>query len=347
MNIKSNKLEIAVLVLAIAFGYGVYKVLGAMKGQPQLSDESITYVMPRPESEVSTDWDLADREIERTFENPFEAKEKAAQADVDTQKQKKMPASVVDNKKKTKKSSQSRKSKTDIKVVNSEDSISENMKDQSVTQEQTDEAQPEDGNFEEELRQQKQKNSANNQPKPEKENLLPEQWKSLLLSQPTPENMQKLIKAFESGDIDATAYYEVLGALLKSSSSNAQAVGLQGAKAFPTGKSFILVAQNIENLRRDSKGQAEAFLDSFAQASKFPALAQAMTLGDVDVAKLAVEVLLKSKTGQVSNDPRSLRGDGTSAPAGYSQFVQIFNRWKESDNLALRSLAQGALSALT
>ncbi len=77
MSFTDRKLEIAIggsiLVLILAMGYLLKTPVQAVLGE-----QDVVYEMPRPKrSFLAALFDLGDREVSRTYKNPFNKKKKA------------------------------------------------------------------------------------------------------------------------------------------------------------------------------------------------------------------------------------------------------------------------------
>jgi hypothetical protein len=181
------------------------------------------------------------------------------------------------------------------------------------------------------------------------------QWRSLVVGQPTKENVMKLVAAFNSKEVDAGTLYLIMGDLMQSSNAETQSQGLLIGQNVPSLKSFAIVSENYDKLDASVKKNADEYLAGYMQSSKLGILAMALQSENSQVvyhaAQAMVTGLTKVKSGQgtVTGGTRldSVRGVvASSTGKSYSQFVSILQNLVTTGDSSVVPLAQSALTQI-
>ncbi len=348
MTIADNKLEISIVAMVVLMAAGVFHVMTSIKGQGSL-ERDIVYEMPRPKGFQGSDLDLSDREIDREYVNPFVKREKLAPIAANQKPAPVAAKKAVDAAKKKAEADAAAKKAAQVTArVVPKDAAKPLGSDSTA---KTDQAYAPPGNAYGNPQENNEPNGADK--KKDDNKLSPDQWRALVVGQPTAENMEKLIAARTSGEVDSATYNTIIGDLLKSSNPTTQEVGLTGAKAFPDAGSFIVVAQNEEHLSGNELVTAKTFLSSYTQGNGLNALATVLQSNDDAVVAQATEVIVagyqsvKKGTPISTPDPRNGRGTvTTSSTASYQKFIAIFQQLAKSSDSNIASLANSALAQI-
>jgi len=189
----------------------------------------------------------------------------------------------------------------------------------------------------------------------DKDTLSAAQWRSLVVGQPTKENVMKLVAAFGAKDVDAGTLYTIMSDLMQSSNAETQSQGLLIGQSVPSYNSFSIVSVNYEKLDASVKKSADDYLAGYMQSSKLGILAMALQSENTQVvyhaAQAMVTGLTKVKSGQGTvtggNRYDSVRGVvASSSGKSYSQFVSILQNLVTNGDSSVAGLAQSALTQI-
>jgi hypothetical protein len=342
MSLKDNKLEIAIVVVGLVLIGSVGNLFKAPV-QRALQNNEISFEMIRPKSILAALFDLGGREVARNYVNPFgnkKATEEAKTTPNTEDKTKKAEAAKTAQKKADDKKSEDKKSETEIRVVGADPGFKAGGADDinlgganggtiatggaagtDTTKSATD-----------------------------KDKMTAAQWRSLVLGQPTKENVNKMVVAYIDKDLTDAEFYSIVNDLLKNSNTETQALGLSAASSFYSSTAFNTVASNYKTMTSDNQTTAMAYMLGFANAGRLSALASSLKSSDSEVVSLAAEVVVKgynsAKSGTVTSSTRN-RGDAfANALTNYDQFRDIFKSLSESSNAEIASTATSALSQI-
>jgi hypothetical protein len=182
--------------------------------------------------------------------------------------------------------------------------------------------------------------------------LSPAQWRALLVAQPTKENVDKLVAAFNKKEVDSGTVYLIMNDLLQSSNGTSQAAGLSIAQSVPSLQSFSAVANNYDKLSPGSKPAADSYFQTYMQSSRLSILALALKSGDTEVVQHAVQTMVTGlqnvkSGGAAANDPRPSRGVvSTGKTNAYTQFIPILQQLSQGSDGSVAGLAQNALTQI-
>ncbi|WP_413559914.1 hypothetical protein [Bdellovibrio sp. HCB209] len=345
MGFKENKLEIAMVVAAVALVGGLGNLFKAPV-QKALGTE-FSFEMIRPKSVLAALFDLGGREVARSYVNPFGNPKAATTTTPNTEdKTQKAAATTAKNDAKKaadKKAEEDKKAKTDISVVNSDDSRKVGGDDLTTSNGsggQSVGANNADGD----------KNSSDSEK--DKDKMTAQQWRNLVLGQPTKENVNKMVLAYMDADLTDGEFFGIVKELLLNSNAETQSLGLSAASSFYSSTAFNTVASTYKTLSTDTQTKAMAYLLGFANAGRLGALASSLQSSNADVVTLAAEIVVKgynsAKSGaNTSQGSGRTRGDAfTNSLTSYSQFQKIFENLKDSSDAAIQTAANNALSQI-
>lgn len=341
MGFSDKKLEITmgalVLVMVGALGYVLKTPV-----QQAIANNEFTFEMPRPKAFFASLFDLGNREISRTYVNPFDKKKKEDVKKPDVVKALPAPTpkkATVAKKTDTKKDDAAKKPSVEVTVV--QDSPHEGLAADGVRNNrpgnnggngaggETAATDATDTN----------KNSA-------------DQWRALLNAQPTKENVDKMVAAFAAGELDSASFYSIVGDLLKNNKAETQKMGVyalssSGYKA----PAFALASEYYEQLSSEAQSAAHTYLVSYATKGYLTILQGALHSSKASVVEVAAQVVIEgyqaAKSGNTSTPPRASRGDEVaSSLSGYAKFVPIFQTLAQSGDAEIAQLANSALSQI-
>lgn len=346
MSLSDRKLEITMVGLAVVVAGGLSYLLKTPVRQA-MHEIDMVYEMPRPRSFFASLFDLGDREISRTYVNPFDKKElekkppdKKAEIPGPAKKSQ-VAQKPKTNKKKTEEAG--KKKSVDVRIVDASDTTPILGGHDSVA------GGPLGPNGGE---------SAGNEKDPkaseqaEKNALSGAQWRALIMAQPNRDNINKLLQAYSNQEVDDGTFYTIVTDLLRDNKNENQALGLYAVNSIFSFKSFSVVAQYFDQLSTENQSKAQTYLMSYAVTSRFSYLMAALQSQQVTTVEAAAEVVMQGYISAQNGekpiiDPRLSRIDGNkNNAADYSRFVPIFQQLAKSQDSYISNLAQSALSQI-
>ncbi|NUN04392.1 MAG: hypothetical protein HUU57_01405 [Bdellovibrio sp.] len=348
MNFSDKKIEISILSLSLLLVVGLGYLFKTPVQNAVTEIQEIIYEMPRPKNSfLAALFSLGDREISRTYKNPFvkkKADDKKAAEVAKATPAKSVAAKKTEPKKIAKKDDKNAKKKVEVAVVGGVDEKKWSA-----------EAELSGGSFGGTGQVAYNETGANNKNPTtlqDKNDMSGAQWRALLAAQPTKENVAKLLQAYEAKDIDDQAFYTIVTDLYRNNKSEVQLLGLAAVRAVYNVKSFSLTAEYYDQLAKDVQPQAHAYLLTYAVTPRLPILAAALKSSNSNVVEAAMEVVLLGHKNAMSGvnlntDPRNARGDvQTNSVSGYAKFIPIFQQLALSSDPAIAGLANTALSQI-
>lgn len=343
MDIRENKIELGIAVLAAIMIAGLFRVFGGMGADSRIETKEISYEMPRAKSDLVGEFGLDGRDIDRRYVNPFEKKNKAVdpaaakKAAADAAAKAKQAAAAAEAAKKA--AEAKKKAQTQYRVVEADRRrLTPDLRDSNPQQ-------PHYANPELVFR----KTAGQTENENRKDLLTPNQWHDLLKGQPTMANMQKLVDAVRANEIDPETFYSIAEEMLKSQDESKQKVALAGLEQVPTAGSFIVIA-NAQGLTGGMNDLADAILESYAAKPKHGALMGVLRSDDQVAALAAASVVMagikaSKEGGPSTGTPRPGR-EQSAALNDWGLFVPIFQEWASSGEAALQGPASSILSQL-
>lgn len=347
MRNLDNKIEFAIGVTAVVLFASLGYFLNGVKSKSPGEILNMVYQMPRPSNYSAAGFDLSGREVDREYVNPF-LKKKADSKDKKADSIKNVNQPLNPSKEAAGKKAQAANKKNDKKK--GEVSVSVVEKDENGLSGSAEEnfqpaigsnvkmMAPQTANAEE-LDNTKKNLDRDNQ-------MSPDQWRSLLAAQPTAKNLNLLVAAFNQKQIDEAAYFTIITDLLSNSKSEVQVLGVYGANAVPSAKSFALLAQAESSLSPEAASQANKVMAGYSKSARQSAIMKVMGSGDSVVVTKAISVLIagyeNAKT-EVGGD-RGDRGEvSEQALASFLKFVPVLRSLQGSSDSKVSSAANQAL----
>jgi hypothetical protein len=299
--------------------------------------------MPRPKAFFASLFDLGNREISRTYVNPFDKKKKAEEKKPEVAKVLPAPKptpKAVAKKEAPKKTEEAKKPEVAVNVAQEnppEGAGADGLRNNGKAPK---EAAP------------KPNDTAANDPNADTGKNSADQWRALLNAQPTKENVDKMVKAFVAGELDSASFYSIVGDLLKNNKSETQKMGVYAlASSGYKAPAFVLASESFDQLSPEAKTAAHAYLVSYATKGYLTILQGALQSSKASVVEVAAQVVIEgyqaAKSGNTSTPPRASRGDEVaSGVSGYSKFVPIFKSLAQSGDATIVQLANTALGQM-
>jgi hypothetical protein len=190
---------------------------------------------------------------------------------------------------------------------------------------------------------------------PEKEKLTADQWKSLILSQPTQENILRLIEALKKDEIDSSSYLEIASTLMRDNSEEKKKLGVMALTANLNLESFSIAVKIQGSLTGAPQKSVQDYLFSYNRIQGISVLDQALKSQDTEVRTVAADVISRAITAIRSGQPlfststsRGSRGEASSSTTleTYRRLLPTLQWLVSNPNLGLTQWAQGLLSQL-
>ncbi|WP_413586382.1 hypothetical protein [Bdellovibrio sp. HCB274] len=348
MKLKDNKLEIAILVVAAVLVGGVGNLFKAPV-QKAIQNGDISFEMIRPKSVLAALFDLGGREVSRNYVNPFgnkksEEKTSTPNTEDKTKQAAAAAAKTAAKKAEDKKADADKKPETTVNVVQADAGFragSDDLTTGSGTGAGGQLAQDGGPGAADKSKTDKDKKS-----------MTADQWRSLVLGQPTKENVNKMVVAYMDAELTDGEFYGIVKELLQNSNAETQSLGLSAASSFYTAPAFNVVASSYDTFGSDMQTKAMAYMLGYANAGRLGALASSLKSSNVEVVKLAAEIVVKgynsAKEGTSTSQGNRYRGDAfVNALGNYTQFTKIFTELAaSSQNSEIAGIANSALSQI-
>lgn len=342
MAFTDRKLETGILVLSVVLLGGLGYVLKTPV-QSVILGQDIVYEMPRiKKSFLASLFDLGDREVDRSYTNPFAKKKAEEKKKEEAKKAEVAAAKAAAAKAVAKKAAETKKPKVEINTVQAaptktwgDDGFFGNSNPQNGAQV----AAGNGGN-----------NAADSDA--DKSDMTGDQWKALLRAQPTADNVAKLVAAYSKQEVDTETFYSIVADLYKSNKPETQALGLAAVKSFYNANSFVVTTQYMDQFTTDMQKNAHDYLDSYA-SGRLAALAAVLKGSDTEAIAEAARVVLegyeKAKSGtSLSTDPRNTRGNVvlSNSVSDYAQFYAIFQVLTGHQDAEIAGLASSGVAKI-
>lgn len=342
-NHNLNYIGIGIGFLAVGLLIFLFSFLDGSRKNVDINT-SIVYEMPRPQSqELWDEFSLQDREIQRTYKTlpskPLQLPPPAAKPTTKSNAKKADPKKAQANTK-----AQDHANTGD--VAQNADSNARSQEDNATPNAQL----PLLANKNKEKAKAPAEDVVVNDPV--NDLISPSQWRSLLLAEPTIQNMDKLVVAYREQKIEASSFYGIVADLSKSNKPEVQTVALYGLERTPSLQSYMMTIKTRETLSGQNKSYSERILLSYNRSDRLPILAQALKTNDTNVVVTTAQIinsgLAQIKQGRPVDFSRESRTNATPAQSlsSYQQFVPIFQGFQSSGNETLVNLASTFLNHL-
>lgn len=345
MDGSDNKLRnLSLLILVLVSGV-LFLVFKSMKVRT-IKIQEADYVMPRVQGTSFSDYDLSQRQVHREQINPFEKIENQLnQAKANPVTQKTAPATKKENTKNKAQSKTDKKKQTGVetRVVERADDGGLSPSAEEPINSYAFQKPPQAKEAKKSNEGTAQQNNPDNE-----DRMSAEQWRALLQSEPTFENMKKLIQATSEQKVPVGEFYMIIEDLLASQNPQTQSVGLFGAQAMPSAQSFSIIARHYELFSEQTKKFADQILFDYNQPQLLSSISQALQSSEEVVALKAGEILQKGIQDLRSGTPTSSRTPrgGSVAQAGVTQYNSMIPLLQQLSASPQGSIAQMASSIL-
>ena len=143
-----------------------------------------------------------------------------------------------------------------------------------------------------------------------------EEWIHTLTTEPTKENLNKLIDAYNNRAVTAETFYKVVDALLADNHAETRELGLQALAQEPSVTSFIMLSEIASDTKGDSafRAKAEEQLTKYASIRQLGVLHSILDGSDNPNATIAAAKDLEELIKSVSNPQTPPNGNPPSAP---------------------------------
>ncbi len=128
--------------------------------------------------------------------------------------------------------------------------------------------------------------------KPEK--MTSAEWRSLILTQPSQENMQKMIKALPAGEIELDTFLEISEALIKDNSQEKRRMGIWSLTSVYRQEAFIMSAHLAPDTDAASQKLLNEYLYNYNRAQTLIILEQVLKSADAVAAAAAAQAITKA-----------------------------------------------------
>lgn len=339
MDFKENKHEIMIGILICIFFASLYMFFKGPNKNASKPLLTTNYEMPRPKTLPQSSFSLDGREIDYEYENPF-AKKDGSKSDKDKKGVIKDAKKKKDDKKKVA-DKKNQKKATPGRVVHVKLNRDQQQGEQKAAEPMGAGGSGYHGN--------QGQNPLANQPQqdPEDQDRTAQQWRSLLNAQPTQENMDRLLRAYNRKQISDAEFYSIIDDLMKNNRSDTQRVALYGLRAIHSAKSFSIISENYDSLSSDVKPQAMQMLMSYADSARADVLGQAMRSGRPKTVYMAVKVVQMSLQNS-GTDARDVRAGGNQRVLRkFSTLMPTLQQLQQSGQSEIAALSQQVYAQLS
>ncbi|MFN9066984.1 MAG: hypothetical protein ACK5V3_07130, partial [Bdellovibrionales bacterium] len=190
---------------------------------------------------------------------------------------------------------------------------------------------------------------------PEKEKLTADQWKSLVLSQPSQENILRLVEALKKDEIDNVSFIEIATTLIRDNSEEKKKLGVMALTASLSVESFSAAVKLQGSLSGSLQKIVQDYLFSYNRIQGIAILDQALKSSDIEVRTAAADMISRAVTAIRSGQPlfssstgRGSRGEASSSTTldSYRRLLPTLQWLMTNPNLGLTQWAQSLLSQL-
>jgi hypothetical protein len=183
------------------------------------------------------------------------------------------------------------------------------------------------------------------------------EWKSLILTQPTKENIQKMITAFANGDIDLETYIEISETLIKDNSQDKRKMGAWALTSIYNRQAFTAAAHMVVDTDTTTQTTLNTYLYSYNSINTLAILDQILRGSDTVAATAAAQNITKAiQALQAQTSSGSSGGNSSGRNPGsattvtqlsMSSFQRLIPTLKYLVQKNLNSLSQWAQSTLS
>lgn len=184
------------------------------------------------------------------------------------------------------------------------------------------------------------------------------EWTSLILAQPTQENVGEMIKALAAGQIDVNTYLEISEKLIRDNSQEKKRLGIWALTSIHRREAFSLAAHLAVDADANSQGLLRDYLYSYNQAQRLSVFDQVLKSQDAVAAAAAAQAISRSITaiqsGNNNQASSGSRGNGSRNGSivqqlslrSYQSLIPTLRFVSDKNLHNLSQWAQGLLSQL-
>lgn len=187
----------------------------------------------------------------------------------------------------------------------------------------------------------------------EKEKMDSAAWRSLVLTQPTTANVQKMIQAFQNNEIDSETYFEIVESLVKDNSEEKRKMGLWALTSVAHSTGFTMASHTVAEVDAESQKKLNDYMYSYNNARTLSILDEVLRAQDTVAATAAAQVItqavekLKAGAGSTKTDVRAGRAQSqTLTLATYQRLIPTLQWLSTKSGNTLSQWAQTLLSQL-
>jgi len=180
-------------------------------------------------------------------------------------------------------------------------------------------------------------------------------WKSLVLAQPTPENVRQMVQAFQSGELDAESFYDIVEILMKDNSESKRNVGFWALSSTSHQKGFELAAQLSAEGDAALQPRLNEYMYNYNNPRTLGILDQVLRSSNPVAAAAAAQVITRAvdrlRAGQPPGNPDQ-RGNRAQSPgqtltlSSYQRLIPTLQWLSTRSGTPLSQWAQNLLSQL-
>jgi len=190
---------------------------------------------------------------------------------------------------------------------------------------------------------------------PKEEEMDPAAWKSLVLSQPNSENIQKMLKAFHEGKLDAQTYFEIVETLVRDNNEDRRKMGMWAMTSTFHAQAFTLASHLVVETTGETQTKLKDYMYGYNRSQTLSHLDQVLRGPDMVAAAAAADVITRAveklRAGQspITTERRSNRAVAQGQVLtleSYQRFVPTLQWLSANQGNTLSQWAQNILSQL-
>lgn len=164
-------------------------------------------------------------------------------------------------------------------------------------------------------------NPTDEEDKDESEKMTSAEWRSLVLTQPSQENIQKMIKALPAGEIELDTYLEISETLIKDNSQEKRRMGIWSLTSVYRQEAFIMAAHLVPDTDAASQKLLNDYMYNYNRNQTLNILEQVLKSPDSVAAAAAAQSITKAiqniqSTKTPGNTPPAATDRGGGRTAG-------------------------------
>lgn len=141
------------------------------------------------------------------------------------------------------------------------------------------------------------------------------EWMSLILAQPTQENVGEMIKALATGEIEVSTYLEISEKLIRDNSQEKKRLGIWALTSIYRREAFALAAHLAVDAEVNTQTLLRDYMFSYNQTQRLSVFEQVLKSQDAVAAAAAAQAISRSISAIQSGNPNqaanNVRGSGS------------------------------------